>query len=364
VRAVDNAEHPIRPGAVDNAEHPIRPSATLPFGGPTTRGSGSSLPSLGVTLPQFSAEPGPALEACRDARRLGFGGAFVFDHMWPLGAPTRPALEGWTLLAALAADVGRQAGDGFRVGTMVTRAGIRAPALVARMAATVGEVAGAPPIIGVGRGDLANRDENLAFGLPFGSIAERAAAVEDTVAALRGPLAGTPRSTGVPLAPWDGDGPDPLPAGPSWGSPDPSGPEVWVGGVGPGARELAGRLADAWNAWALDPDELAAGLADVRKAAERAGRDPATVAATWGGQVLVAPDRRDAQVRLERFSPGRPPAEVARVVTGDPDTVRERLRALGDAGASWCVLALVGGPGAEARALLAAAAGLTGAKNS
>jgi alkanesulfonate monooxygenase SsuD/methylene tetrahydromethanopterin reductase-like flavin-dependent oxidoreductase (luciferase family) len=250
--------------------------------------------------------------------------------MWPLGAPTRPALEGWTLLAALAAEVGRQPGDGFRVGTMVTRAGIRAPALVARMAATVGEVAGAPPIVGVGRGDLANRDENLAFGLPFGSIAERAAAVEDTVAALRGPLAGEPR------------------------------PEVWVGGIGPGARELAGRLADAWNAWALDPDELAAGLADARAAAERAGRDPGGVAATWGGQVLVAPDRADARVRLERFSPGRPPAELARVVTGDPDTALERLRALADAGASWCVLAAVGGPGAEARALLAAAAGLPG----
>jgi len=213
--------------------------------------------------------------------------------------------------------------DGFRVGTMVTRAGIRAPALVARMAATVGEVAGAPPIVGVGRGDLANRDENLAFGLPFGSIAERAAAVEDTVAALRGPLAGSPR------------------------------PEVWVGGVGPGARELAGRLADAWNAWALDPDELAAGLADARVAAERAGRDPAAVAATWGGQVLVAPDRREAAERMARWSPGRPPAELSRVVAGDPGTVLERLRALGDAGAGWCVLALVGGPGAEARALLA-----------
>jgi alkanesulfonate monooxygenase SsuD/methylene tetrahydromethanopterin reductase-like flavin-dependent oxidoreductase (luciferase family) len=360
---VDDAEHPIRMGGVDDPEHPLRPSATLPFGGPTTRGVGVSaagrsgdrggpgLPILAVTLPQFSAEPGPALEACRDARRLGFGGVFVFDHFWPLGAPTRPALEGWTLLAALAAEVGRQptegsgeprrgapvGRDGFRVGTMVTRAGIRAPALVARMAATVGEVAGAPPIVGVGRGDLANRDENLAFGLPFGSIAERAAAVEDTVAALRGPLAKA-RPTGAP----------------------PRGPEVWVGGNGPGARDLAGRLADAWNAWALDPDELAAGLADARAAAERAGRDPATIAATWGGQVLVAPDRADAQVRLERFSPGRPPAQLARVVTGDPDMVLARLRALGDAGASWCVLASVGGPGAEARALLAAAAGLTG----
>ena len=141
----------------------------------------------------------------------------MFDHLWPLGGPrTRPALECWTLLAAVAAQVGQGPG-GFRVGTLVTRAGLRAPALVARMAAGVGQVAGAPPIVGVGRGDLANRAENLAFGLPFGDAAERALAVEATVAALRGHLAAA-----------DGIAPlDRL--------------RVWVGGNGPGARELAGR---------------------------------------------------------------------------------------------------------------------------
>ena len=306
----------------------------------------TGLPLLGVTLPQFSERPGPAVEACLDARGLGFGGVFVFDHLWPLGQPSRPALEGWTLLAALAAEVGRrpegpgepqggapvdrEGSGGFRVGTLVTRAGLRAPAMVARMAATVGQVAGAGAIVGVGRGDLANRAENLAYGLPFWDAAERSRVLEATVAALRGPLAGTPP------------------------------PEVWVGGTGPGALALSGRLADAWNGWARTPEELAAGLAAVRAEAERAGRDPATVAATWGGQVLVAPDRREAADRLARWVADRPPAEAARVVAGDPATVLARLRALGNAGAAWCVLAPVGGPGAEARALLAAAAGLPG----
>jgi alkanesulfonate monooxygenase SsuD/methylene tetrahydromethanopterin reductase-like flavin-dependent oxidoreductase (luciferase family) len=325
-------------------------------GGPGPPG----LPVLGVTLPQFSTDPGPALAASRDAWRLGFGGAFVFDHLWPLGAPTRPALEGWTLLAAIAGEVGGQAGGagGFRVGTLVTRAGLRAPALVARMAATVGEVAGVPPVIGVGRGDLGNRDENLAFGLPFPGAAERSRAVEDTVAALRGPLAGS-RSTGAP--PWKScpthrgtpsGFPGPL-------RPDPSAaPQVWVGGTGPSGRELAGRLADAWNGWALTPEELAAGLADVRRAATRAGRDPAGVPGTWGGQVLVAPDPRAARAMLARWGQGRPPGEVARVVAGDPETVLARLRALGDAGATWCVVAFVGGPGGGMRELLATAADL------
>jgi alkanesulfonate monooxygenase SsuD/methylene tetrahydromethanopterin reductase-like flavin-dependent oxidoreductase (luciferase family) len=292
---------------------------------------GSGLPVLAVTLPQFNVDPGPALEACRDAHRVGFGGAFVFDHLWPLGAPTRPALECWTLLAAVAAEVGGRAGGagGFRVGTLVTRAGLRAPALVARMAATVGQVAGVPPIVAVGRGDLGNRDENRAFGLPFGGAAERSRAVEDTVAALRGPLAGSPV------------------------------PEVWVGGTGPSGRELAGRLADAWNGWGLTPEELAAGLIAVRRAAAEAGRDPATVAGTWGGQVLVAPEPAEAEAMLARWGTGRPPGEVARVIAGTPETVLARLRALGDAGAAWCVLAFVGGPAARMRALLAEAAGLS-----
>ena len=283
---------------------------------------------LAVTLPQFNVDPGPALEACRDAHRVGFGGAFVFDHLWPLGAPTRPALECWTLLAAVAAEVGGRAG-GFRVGTLVTRAGLRAPALVARMAATVGQVAGVPPIVAVGRGDLGNRDENRAFGLPFGGAAERSRAVEDTVAALRGLLAGSPA------------------------------PEVWVGGTGPSGRELAGRLADAWNGWGLTPEELAAGLTAVRRAAAEAGRDPATVAGTWGGQVLVAPEPAEAEAMLARWGTGRPPGEVARVIAGTPETVLARLRTLGDAGAAWCVLAFVGGPAARMRALLAEAAGLS-----
>jgi alkanesulfonate monooxygenase SsuD/methylene tetrahydromethanopterin reductase-like flavin-dependent oxidoreductase (luciferase family) len=288
-------------------------------------------PALAITLPQFSHQSGPSVTACLDAHRLGFAGAFLFDHLWPLGGPrTRPALECWTLLAALAAEVGRlpERPDGFRLGTLVTRAGLRAPALVARMAATVGQAAGTPPVVGVGRGDAGNRAENLAFGLPFPDAPGRARILEATVAALRGPLAGTPR------------------------------PPVWVGGAGPGGWGLAGRLADAWNGWALTPDELAGGLADARRAAERAGRDPAAVQGTWGGQVLVAPERRQAEARLASWGAGRPPAELARTLAGDPDGVLARLAELHDAGAAWCVVATVGGSGADMRALLAGAAGL------
>jgi alkanesulfonate monooxygenase SsuD/methylene tetrahydromethanopterin reductase-like flavin-dependent oxidoreductase (luciferase family) len=252
----------------------------------------------------------------------------VFDHLWPLNSPRqRPALECWTLLAALAAHAGARPGGtagGFRLGTLVTRAGLRPPALVARMAAGVGALAGAPPLVGVGGGDAGNRAENLAYGLPFRGPDGRLTEVERTVAALRGPLAGHPP------------------------------PEVWVAGLGPRARAVAGRVADTWNAWALSPNELAEGLADVRRAASLAGRDPATVAATWGGQALVAATAEQAAARLAAWSQGRSPSETGRVVAGDADVVLGRLAELRAAGATWCVLSLVGGPAGEMRELLAA----------
>jgi hypothetical protein len=47
------------------------------------------------------------------------------------------------------------------------------------------------------------------------------------------------------------------------------------------------------------------------------------------------------------------------VVAGDPGTVLGTLATLGEAGASWCVLTLVGGDAGRARSLLARAANLS-----
>ncbi len=291
-------------------------------------------------MAQFRPEPGPALAAADHAHRLGYAGAFLFDHLWPLSGRDRPLLECWTLLAALAARIGRQAGPptqtgrqagppiGFALGTLVTRAGLRAPALLARMADTVGQALGRPLIVGVGTGDAASRAEHAAFGIPFPDPAVRPALLTATVAALRGPQAGSPP------------------------------PAVWLGGRSARVRELAGRTADGWNAWAATPEELAAGGAHARRAAAAAGRDPAAVAVTWGGQVLVGEDPGQARTLLGRWSERRPPAEVARTLAGDPDAVCTALRALGEAGAAWCVLSFVGGPADRMRALLAERAGL------
>src|SRR6266496_386154 len=139
------------------------------------------MPALAITLPQFRSAPDATLEALEDGRRLGYAGGFVFDHLWPLGQPQRPALECWTLLAALAGRLsalagepgasapqgpqaapgasrpqdppGAQAPAAYRVGTLVTRAGLRPAALLVYGARAVAGGAGAPPIVGIDGGD-------------------------------------------------------------------------------------------------------------------------------------------------------------------------------------------------------------------
>jgi alkanesulfonate monooxygenase SsuD/methylene tetrahydromethanopterin reductase-like flavin-dependent oxidoreductase (luciferase family) len=59
--------------------------------------------------------------------------AWLFDHLLPIGGnPNGPVLEGWTLLAALAAQTSR-----LRLGLLVTANRLRPPAVLAKIATTV-----------------------------------------------------------------------------------------------------------------------------------------------------------------------------------------------------------------------------------
>lgn len=93
--------------------------------------------------------------------------AWLFDHFMPLGNdPTGPCLEGWSLLAAYAAQTKR-----LRVGLMVTGNTYRHPAVLANIGATVDIISQGRLDFGIGAGW--NELEHGAYGIPLYKPGER-----------------------------------------------------------------------------------------------------------------------------------------------------------------------------------------------
>src|SRR3954454_21637077 len=118
----------------------------------------------------------------RAAEAAGFDSIWLGDHLLYRGdgRAERGPWEAWTLLAALAAATER-----VRLGPLVACAGFHPPGLIAKMAATIHEVAGGRFVLGLGAGW--NEAEFRAFGIPYDHRVSRFA---ESFAIVRGLLAG------------------------------------------------------------------------------------------------------------------------------------------------------------------------------
>ena len=187
---------------------------------------------VGVTLPQFRDDADTALAAARTAESLGIDGAFVFDHLWPMGQPGRPALSSGPLLGALVA-----ATSTIHVGTLVSRIGLLADDVLIDVLCGVDALCGGRFIAGIGTGDKLSREENDAYGIPF----ELADIRRQRLASVATAVAGA----GIP---------------------------VWIGGGRPEMVALARMTGAAINVWQVGADR-------IRPLVEQG------VEVTWGGPV-------------------------------------------------------------------------------
>lgn len=97
------------------------------------------------------------------AENHGFVWFSVMDHMIQIprvGAPDEPVLEGWTVLAGLAAVTGR-----IRLATLCTAVGYRNPAHLAKIAASVDLISRGRLTLGMGAGFF--EDEYRQYGWEF-----------------------------------------------------------------------------------------------------------------------------------------------------------------------------------------------------
>src|SRR3990170_2563962 len=102
------------------------------------------------------------LDIARAAEDVGFDALWLGDHLlyrFPDGE-TRGPWEAWTMLSALAASTSR-----ITLGPLVAATAFHAPAMLAKLAATVDEISGGRLILGIGAGW--NQVEYEAFGFPY-----------------------------------------------------------------------------------------------------------------------------------------------------------------------------------------------------
>jgi len=283
---------------------------------------------LGVILPMFSGDAQKVITAARSSEELGFDGVFVFDHFFPPGgAPDRPALEAFTTLAAVAASTAR-----VNLGTLVTRAILRPPGLLAKMMSTIDLISGGRAILGIGTGDPIDLPEHHAFGFPNLSVRERRAHLAETVAALKALFAGKM---------FEGSEHVPPLAGPLLPPPvAPGGPPIWIGAQSDEVIRLAARLADGWNGWGLPPEKFRIKARLLADEAAEAGR---SAEATWAGIVLVGEDDAEVRALVERRH--RSNMIDALAWSGTADQFIQHLRELADAGATWAVMVVAGPAG-------------------
>ncbi len=111
--------------------------------------------------------------------------AWLFDHLMPIGGdPHGPIHEGWTLLAALAAQTER-----LRLGLLVTSNRFRPPAMLAKIAATVDIVSNGRLEFGIGAGSRPShpvaRREYEAHGLPYHDAAHAVGSLAEACTIIR-----------------------------------------------------------------------------------------------------------------------------------------------------------------------------------
>ncbi len=175
--------------------------------------------------------------------------AWLWDHMLPLTGPKDGNIfEGWTLLAALAAQTRR-----LKLGLLVTSNRIRQPAVLGKIATTVDVISGGRLVLGIGvggthqppgrngiPGDNPGIAEYAAYGLELVSPGEGIGALAESLEILRRMFSEDVFDFHGRYYTLTGTRNQPKPV-------QQPGPPLLVGGSGTRLLRLAAQHADLWN---------------------------------------------------------------------------------------------------------------------
>jgi alkanesulfonate monooxygenase SsuD/methylene tetrahydromethanopterin reductase-like flavin-dependent oxidoreductase (luciferase family) len=250
-----------------------------------------------------------------ESERLGFASLRCSDHCLSVaGVEGRRSLQTWIALALAA-----EWTDRIQIGPMVSPITFYMPAILARMALAVDELAGGRLILGVGAGW--NQLEHEAMGVPFPSLRERFDMLEAGIARIRSVL---------------GDHRIPILIG---------------GGGEKRGLTIAAREASEWNLLGHDPDAYRARSAQLDERCREMGRDPSEIRRSLMASYLIGRDQDALEARALRLAEVLPSLQgqsAASIVSGlrdqtrwfvgSPEEITEQVRSFAAAGADLFML--------------------------
>ena len=264
-------------------------------------------------------------EACE---RNEIPALFRSDHYLSIfNQPGRGSLDAWGAICGLAAVTTK-----LRLGTLVSPASFRHPAILAKLAATADRISSGRIEVGIGAGW--HRQEHEAFGFPFLPMSQRMEVLAEQLEILTGlwgegefKFSGKHYElTGVDALPKPVQRPLPL---------------VMGGDAGPKGAALAARFASEYNTPNATLEEVRERRATIERAWIDAGRDPQTVRFSLMARAALGRDEGEAYDRLalaqERSGRGE---DLNCTFRGSPERVIEQLKTFRDAGVDRTMIKL------------------------
>lgn len=208
------------------------------------------MPGLSFGVITLQSQPWSVLaESWKHIETLGFESAWVADHFLNYRMPTRPYFEAWTLLSGLAAVTKK-----IRVGTLVTAAPLRHPAILARQALTADHISNGRLNLGIGTGVAGSLGETVydMIGIDDWEPTERIARFREQIQILDKLLRERVSSHSGKYYSLKDVAMYPAPVQ------EPR-PPITVGSIGPKTLRIAAEFADTWNTFGgreLDREEM------------------------------------------------------------------------------------------------------------
>jgi F420-dependent oxidoreductase-like protein len=257
------------------------------------------------------------LELARHVESTGWDGFYFCDHFMPNGRDLDvPWAEVFTTLGGIAASVPR-----IRFGTLVCGNTYRHPAVLAKMAATLDRISGGRFVLGLGAGWQEN--EHIAYGIPFYTLGERLARLEEACQVVKA-LFGEKRASfkgrfyqleDAALEPKPVQQPLPL----------------LIGGGGEKVTlRIAARWADEWNVWG-NVATLQHKMAILDRHCASVGRDPRAIRRSAVALLQLVDDPQVAE-QIRAGASGRP------MIVGSADEVAKVVQAYRDAGVDELII--------------------------